>query len=710
MTTASPAAFTRHVRLDAVHLRVALVAALLALEVVVGQLSVYYSPPGSHIAMFWPGSGISIAALILTPPRWRRSVLAGVFAATLGANLLGGRPVDVSLGFAVLNAAEAATAVWVLTRGNRRPASLQNLDDFVRLLGAAALSAAVGATIGAVTVAGLSGGDALVTARALLASHGASILLIAPLAMQLPRHAKQAGVVETVLQWSTLTAIVLFIFLHEHDLPLTSLPFPFLVWGAARLTPREVSAQLVYFFGIVSVFSSAGLGPMVEHITESGGPPELIGTILQAQVLGAVLVTLPLSLVKTQQLITLDRLTTSHDLVSNILDSTTATAILGTDPQGRIEFFNIGAARLTGYGAGEVIGKGTVALVDFGDGRLRMAIGVGEAPPGDRLTTVVGPFLDSSGGAFTSDWDLVRRDGEVRTVAVTVSRRYGDDGEPRGFLAVADDVTERRRHEAMVAAALETEKQIVERLAQVDETKNDFLATVSHELRTPITSILGYSQLLVADETGTLPVMHRQIISRIERNGRRLMGLIEDMLTMSQVEVGAVSFDRSPIDLREPVLQAVEATHGVMDVHGLELDLDLGDEAVKVNGDTDKLERVFTNLLSNAAKFSHAGDPVIVRLGIDDGHAVLSVVDCGIGISPEDQAHLFDRFFRGADARTLAIQGVGLGLPVASSIVAGHQGRIEVSSELGQGSTFVVRLPLLRDCAGSASTPHAASA
>jgi len=707
MTTASPAALTRHVRLDAVHLRVTLIAALLGLEVLVGQLSVYYSPPGSHVAMFWPGSGISVAALILAPPRWRRGVLAGVFLATLGANLLGGRALDVSLAFSVLNAAEAATAVWVLTRKGRQTATLQNLDDFVRLLGATALAATVAAAIGAATMALMSDGDPLVTGRALLASHGASILLIAPLAMQLPRHAKRAGVFETALQWTSLFAVVLFVFLHQHELPLASLPFPFLVWGAARLTPREVCAQLVAFFALVSVLSSAGFGPLVRDITASGAPPELIGTILQAQVLGAVLVSLPLSLVKTQQAITLDRLTTSHDLVSNILDSTTATAILGTDPEGRIEFFNIGAARLTGYDDEEVIGKATVALVDFGDGRLRMALGVGEAPPGDRLMTVVGPYLDDARGAFTSDWDLVRRDGEVRTVAVTVSRRYGDDGEPRGFLAVADDVTERRRHEAMVAAALETEKQIVERLAQVDQTKNDFLATVSHELRTPITSILGYSQLLVADDTGTLPAMHQQIICRIERNGRRLMGLIEDMLTMSQVEVGSVSFDRTPIDLRDAVLQAVEATHGTIDVHGLALDVDLGDETVKVNGDADKLERVFGNLLSNAAKFSHAGDRVSVSLRVEDDQAVVSVLDRGIGISTDDQAHLFDRFFRGSDARTLAIQGVGLGLPVASFIVAGHQGRIEVSSELGQGSTFVVRLPLLRDCAGSGAVAPA---
>ncbi len=192
-------------------------------------------------------------------------------------------------------------------------------------------------------------------------------------------------------------------------------------------------------------------------------------------------------------------------------------------------------------------------------------------------------------------------------------------------------------------------------------------------------------------------MLHQQIINRNERNGRRLMGHIEDMLTMSQVEVGSFSFDKEPIDLREPVLHAVDAAHGVVGVKDLGLDVDLGTDAVPVHGDPDKLERVVFNLLSNAAKFSHAGDRIGVRLTVEDRDAVLRVVDSGIGIGPEEQTHLFDRFFRGAHAHALAIPGVGLGLPIAGSIVAGHQGQIEVDSELGQGSTFVVRLPLRSD-------------
>lgn len=707
MTTASPALLSQRVHLGATHFRAALVCGLLGLEVLVGQMSVFYSQPGTQVATFWPNAGISVVALSVALPRWRPTVLIGILAVTVVANHLGGRPLDISLGYGLANATGAATAIWILTRGGRSRPELRNLEDFYRLIAGALLAAGASSTLGALTVSWLTQGDALTTWRTLLASHAAAILLIAPLAMRLPRPRKQAGTLETSIQWLSLLAVVLLVFRPGQEVPLAFLPLPFLVWGAVRLSPRQTTVQLFTFFATVSALSSAGLGPTVQTVEATGGPTELIGTLLQLWVLAAVLVAVPLSLVRSQQLITLDRLTHSHALVSNILDSTTGTAILGTDLKGRIEFFNIGAERMTGYDAAAVIGNATLALVDFGDGRLRITIALGAEPDTEQLEDLIGPFLDSTQTddaradhaqtAFTSDWDLVRRDGEVRTISVAISRRYRDDGEPVGFLGVADDVTERRRHEAMVAAALDTEKQIVERLAQVDQTKNDFLATVSHELRTPITSIVGYSQLLISDDTGTLPAMHQQIVSRIERNGRRLMGLIEDMLTMSQVEVGSLSFDRTPIDLRDPVLNAVEAVQGTVGLNALALDAELGVEAVKVLGDPDKLERVCVNLLSNAAKFSHAGDRISVHLCTEGDEAVLRVIDAGIGIGPDDQAHLFDRFFRGADAHAMAIQGVGLGLPIASSIVAGHDGRIDVISELGHGSTFVVRLPLLRD-------------
>jgi signal transduction histidine kinase len=385
--------------------------------------------------------------------------------------------------------------------------------------------------------------------------------------------------------------------------------------------------------------------------------------------------------------------------------------VIGTDLDGRIEFFSLGAEEISGWRAAEVVGRACLTSVADADpqehpGRLVVTI-ADHAPDTDSLEALIEPFLEGlEDPTFRDDWVLVRRDGELRTVAVNVSRRY-DQGRPVGYVGIAEDVTDKRREESFAAAALDSERQLVERLAQVDRTKNDFMSTVSHELRTPITSILGYSQLLLSDETGALPVMHRQIVGRIERNGRRLLGLIEDMLTMSQVEVGDFRYVFQRVDLRSVVQSAVETEMSVFGTLGVQLSQDIVGEPVWVDADPDKLERALAALLDNAAKYSQPGDLVHLHVGCDESAARVCVVDHGLGISTEDQDHLFDRFFRGSDAHARAIQGAGLGLSVTSMIVDGHGGSISCESVLGEGSTFTVVLPFAAEGVGAVDRPVA---
>ncbi len=684
-------------------LRGAAVVALLGLEIFAGQLSIRLAPPGSELAAYWPSSGISIIALCLAAPRWRPAVLAGIFAVTVPANLLGGRALDVSVAFSLLNTVEAAVVIAVLTSGGRLRPALESLEDFLRLLFATVVGGLVAGLLGGVIVEALDTGQFWVTARALATSHAAAMLLLSPLAMRLPRkRVRRCGLLEQLVQWSALLTVATLVFAPGQGLPLVFAPFPFLVWGATRLPVREVTLQVLTTAVLVSALTTAGHGPFTGAVIEAGLPPETVGTLLQATVLAMAAVTVPLALVRTHRLIVIDEVVHSHDTLSNIMAATTGTSILGTDLDGRIEFFNVGAEQLTGYRAEEVLGAADVTLVPDHD-RFTLTVSRFRSTGADPLRRLVEPFLIRAGGTGTADWSFVRRDGDLRTIAVTLSRRHDATKEPIGYLIVAEDVTDHRVNELMVKAALEAEKQIVERLAQVDRTKNDFMATVSHELRTPITSIIGYSQLLLSqastesdpDDALATAAMQQQVLGRIERNGRRLMGLIEDMLTMSQVELGDFRFHKVPLDLRDPVHAALTAVAPLQAEARVEVEARLAEEAVKVYGDSDKLERVFANLISNAVKFSHAGDRVVVALSAAEGKAWLSVTDAGIGISAEDQTHLFDRFFRGADAHARAIQGAGLGLSIASSIVAGHQGEIHVDSAPGRGSTFRVQLPLM---------------
>jgi PAS domain S-box-containing protein len=675
--------------------RVRIVAGLLALELFLGWAAVSYAATGHTLSPYWPNAGIAVLILCLTEPRWRPAALALIFPISVAANMLGGRPLDIALGLGVVNVVEPAIVIAILASDHAFP-RLRTLEDFARLVAAAIAGSLVGAVLAGLTVATFGDGDLWTVALAAFTSHASAILIIPLLGMRLPRPLQpRADRFEATVQWTLLLATAVAVYLPEQDLHLTVLTFPLLIWGAARLRPRVMVVQLVVFAGLTAALTTLGAGPYATDGEMHGLRPEVIGTLFSAGMVCAALVVIPLTLVGAEGERTLLRLRQNYSSMSSILAATTGTAILGTSLTGRIEFFNVGAEKLTGHRAGDVMGKASLALVRGDQGQLQLRIATGEEPDRDALEALIAPFLTGERGNFTSDWEFVREDGEVRTVSVAISRRLGDAGEPVGYLGVADDVTERRRHEAMVEAALESEKQLVERLAEVDAAKNDFLATVSHELRTPTTSIMGYSELLLSDETGAVPAMHQQIIGRIERNGRRLMGLVDDILTMSQVQLGEFQYSMAVIDVRDSVQRALASVHPQLAPSYLTIEPRLGDDELKVLGDAGKLERVFANLLGNAIKFSHAGDTVRVCLERQGDEAVFRVADTGVGISLEDQAHLFDHFFRGAEARTRATQGPGLGLAIASSIVARHEGRIDVKSELGAGSTFEVRLPLL---------------
>jgi hypothetical protein len=675
--------------------RVRIVAGLLVVQLFLGWGAVSYAATGHTLSPYWPNAGISVLMLCLTEPRWRPAVLALIFPVSMAANLLGDRPLDLALGLGVVNTVEPAIVITVLAADHAFP-RLRTLGDFARLVAATIAGTVVGAVIAGLTFSSLGEGDLWTVTRAAFTSHASAILIIPLLAMRMPRpKAPRAGRVEATLQWALLLTTAAAVFSPGQELPLTVLSFPLLLWGAARLRPYAMAMQLAVYAGITSALTTMGHGPFATFGAAHDLRPEMVGTLYTASILAAALVVIPLTIVIAEQERTLLRLRQNYSSMSSILGATTGTAILGTSLTGRIEFFNIGAERLTGHRAEDVVGTSSLALVRGEAGQLQLRIASGPEPDPVALESLIAPFLTGDRGNFSSDWEFVREDGEVRTVSVAVSRRLGDNGEPVGYLGVADDVTERRRHEAMVEAALESEQQLVERLAQVDAAKNDFLATVSHELRTPTTSIIGYSELLLSDDSGTMPPMHHQIIGRIERNGRRLMGLVDDILTMSQVQLGEFRYSMAVTDLRDCAQRAIASVQPQLLAADLTLRPAFSDDELKVLGDADKLERVFANLLSNAIKFSHAGDQVVVTLCRDGDEAVFRVCDTGVGISLEDQARLFDQFFRGADAHSRATQGAGLGLPIASSIVAAHEGRIDVRSDLGVGSTFEVRLPLL---------------
>jgi PAS domain S-box-containing protein len=226
---------------------------------------------------------------------------------------------------------------------------------------------------------------------------------------------------------------------------------------------------------------------------------------------------------------------------------------------------------------------------------------------------------------------------------------------------------------------------------EADRMKNEFFALVSHELRTPLTSIVGYLDL-VLDEAD-VDAQTRQFLTVVERNSRRLLRLVGDLLFVAQIEGGETSLDVGAMDLGIVAAESVEAAAPRAREAAIELVLD-ADKLPVIQGDAGRMAQAIDNLVSNAIKFTPDGGQVRVALRMQDGSAVVEVSDTGIGIPPAEQQRLFDRFFRSSVATERAIQGVGLGLTIVKAIVEGHDGSIEVESAEGEGTTFRAYLPL----------------
>jgi len=246
----------------------------------------------------------------------------------------------------------------------------------------------------------------------------------------------------------------------------------------------------------------------------------------------------------------------------------------------------------------------------------------------------------------------------------------------------------RDRNGQFVGAAL-AYKDVTEFMRAL-RVKDEFVASVSHELRTPLTSIRGYVDLL--RERDDLPDDASHFLGVVARNAERLGRLVADLLHSAQVDLGPMQVVRTRGDLAHIVREAVSAAAPVATVAGVTVESEVPDELV-VMMDRDRMRQVVDNLVSNALKYTPHGGRVSVHLRQDGERVELAVHDTGIGIAGPDRDRLFTRFFRARQAAERNIQGVGLGLSIARSIVESHGGRIEVDSQPGEGSVFRVRVP-----------------
>lgn len=229
------------------------------------------------------------------------------------------------------------------------------------------------------------------------------------------------------------------------------------------------------------------------------------------------------------------------------------------------------------------------------------------------------------------------------------------------------------------------------KIKQSEEVKTNFLSHVSHEIRTPLSSILCYSEMLVKELAGKLNEKQKEFVTDIQTSGILLLGMINEILDLSKIEAGAMRLNRSNFDISKAVLEACNIIAPLAAQKEIDVATELED--IEINADYQKIQQILFNLLSNAVKYTPNNGNILIKTHLDNGYAEITVKDSGIGIAPENQERIFEKFEQIHNVKTML--STGLGLAITKELVKMHDGTITVNSEKDKGAEFIVRLPLL---------------
>ena len=223
--------------------------------------------------------------------------------------------------------------------------------------------------------------------------------------------------------------------------------------------------------------------------------------------------------------------------------------------------------------------------------------------------------------------------------------------------------------------------------------KSQFLANMSHELRTPLNAILGYTELILDGIYGEAPDKMRDVLERVQTNGKHLLGLINDVLDLSKIEAGQVTLSLADYSLADLIQGVYVAVEPLAAQKNLALRTNIASGLPAGHGDERRLAQVLLNLVGNGIKFTESGE-VAIEASCSNGSFRIAVRDSGPGISLADQVKIFEEFQQVDNTLTRATRGTGLGLAISKRIIEMHGGRILVDSEVGKGATFTISLPV----------------
>jgi PAS domain S-box-containing protein len=432
----------------------------------------------------------------------------------------------------------------------------------------------------------------------------------------------------------------------------------------------------------------------------------------------------------------------STELYQLLVQGVTDYAIYALDPRGFIASWNEGAQRLKGYDPKEVIGQHLSLFYRAEDADVcRRALDTAFA---EGRFEGEGWRVRKDGSVFWANVIITRLNdstgrhiGFAKITRDLTERRASEERRIADAARVASEETARRdaetnarELETLVAKLedqmIELEQQreelqtLTEELSQTNnelqeavmaaesarrdadqarveadsasQSKSLFLAVTSHELRTPINAIIGYTDLMADEIVGPLNDTQRRHVARVQMSARHLLGLIENVLTLSRVEARRESVHIAEVDLSAVARESIELLSPAAAAKNLRIDADIPPESCRVGTDATKVRQILVNLLSNAVKFTDLGG-VTLTLSCDADHVSLTVRDSGIGIASEELPNVFEAYWRASVSRGSPRSGTGLGLSVSKRLSDILGGTLDAESEIGVGSTFTLRLP-----------------
>lgn len=378
-------------------------------------------------------------------------------------------------------------------------------------------------------------------------------------------------------------------------------------------------------------------------------------------------------------------------LLQAVLEASTQVAIVATDPRGVVSLLNRGAELLLGMQSEHVVGQvGALSLF-----ASEAASGASEAPGHTghgrwgELRRLARFYRATQNPA--TPWFMLRADGSKVPVSLAVTRMQDAQGRFAGYLAIASDIRLRLEQEQTLRVAMQQAN-------AANEAKSRFLANMSHEIRTPMNAVLGLSFLLART---ALNDEQQSMLRRVQIASKALLAVINDILDLSKIEAGEMALERVPVDLNQIVRDVAALIELQARDKGVAFVVDVPEPVPQpLEGDSTRLQQILINLLSNAIKFTERGEiRLAVRheaLGSGSFRVQMSVSDTGIGIDAEACKRLFAPFVQADLSTTRRYGGTGLGLSIVKQLVEMMHGTVDVESRLGQGSRFVVTLPMHR--------------